>query len=101
MVHGGFTEKQARALAAGEEEICCMCHMSFNGHTVAASAEDYKKDKAYLCYSQCASKCAEYGANYWGCFHEDFMVRLGFLVNHHPILNSFTILHDDHPGDMC
>jgi hypothetical protein len=84
-------------------ETCCMCSRRWGWTTILYAAEDYSHSYGvhsalWQCQHSCEVECHKKGGHQFGCYDEQHIVIMDRLYGHR---SGYTILHDDHYGDIC
>merc|ERR1719277_1215404 len=84
-------------------ETCCMCSRRWGRTTILYAAEDYSHffggySALWQCQHSCELECFKKGGHQFGCYDEQHLVIMDRLYGHR---SGYTILHDDHYGNIC
>jgi len=84
-------------------ETCCMCSVRAGWTTVLYAAADYSNffgghAANWWCQQECEVKCHFKGGHMFGCYDEQHLLAMDRLYGHR---SGYTILHDQHFGNIC
>jgi hypothetical protein len=100
----GMTAMMASGWGHGSPgETCCMCSKRWGFSTILYAAGDYSHrygthSANWYCSQVCERQCRRKGGHMFGCYDEAHLIQMDMRFGHNP---QYTILHEEHFGNIC